>query len=220
VEPGDALKDIEQRLALVYASAEARPGLTTLWQLDERLGGVVRRASEPMIAAIRLAWWRESLEKLDAGASASEPLLLSLARNVVPSGITGAGLAELEQGWASLLNVPPDDDALEGYARDRGGRLFRLSAQLLGQELPLHGEAAGEAWALSELASFARDPDLCARARAMAVTRVQPSRWPPRLRALGMLSILARRDLSRDQAEVRGAPARVARALWHRISGR
>src|ERR1700760_3804181 len=71
--------DPDRRLALAYAPARARPALEALWRLDVTLGAVVARAREKMVARIRLAWWREALERLDAAPPPAEPLLEALA---------------------------------------------------------------------------------------------------------------------------------------------
>jgi hypothetical protein len=49
----------------------------------------------------------------------------------------------------------------------------------------------------------------------------RPPRLPPRLRPLGMLSALARRDAGegRPRWEPRGSPRRMLRMLRHRLTG-
>ena len=125
--------DPERRLALAYAPVAQRQAIETLWRLDVTLGSVLATGREPMISRIRLAWWRESLEKLDSAPPPGEPMLESVARDVLPAGLTGTGLAAMEEGWAALLE--PESlaaEELELYATARGGRLFALSARLLG----------------------------------------------------------------------------------------
>ena len=78
--------DPDRRLALAYVPAAARPAVEALWRLDVTLGAVLAAGREPMIGRIRLAWWREALEKLDREAPPAEPLLQALAERVVPAG--------------------------------------------------------------------------------------------------------------------------------------
>src|SRR3546814_5769707 len=47
--------------------------------LDISLGRVVASTSEPMIGAMRLAWWREALERLHLPPVPGEPVLQALA---------------------------------------------------------------------------------------------------------------------------------------------
>ena len=87
------LADPERALAIAYAPAEHRPALTALFALDERLAGIVAATTEPTIGLIRLAWWRESLEKLDREPPPAEPLLQALA-SLLPLGLTGVALKD------------------------------------------------------------------------------------------------------------------------------
>jgi phytoene synthase len=82
-------------------------------------------------------------------------------------------------------------------------------------------EAAGEAWALVDLARHCATPEDSDVALAAARERRLPRRWPARLRPLGMLAMLAARDSEPARApwEARGAPARMLRMLRHRLSG-
>ena len=66
------------RLALTYAPARATRPTLALLALDARLAGIVRSASEPMLAQLRLAWWREQLEIDLTARPAGEPLLAVL----------------------------------------------------------------------------------------------------------------------------------------------
>ncbi|MDB5692118.1 MAG: hypothetical protein JWO81_1181 [Alphaproteobacteria bacterium] len=212
--------DPDRALALSYVAAARRPALAALWRLDAALGAVIAGGREPMIARIKLAWWREALERLDRAPAPAEPLLQALADHVLPAGLTGAGLAAMEEGWAILLSPEPlIAEKLDTYAAMRGGLLFGHSARLLGG-----GEAppgAGEAWALVDLARHsANQADADA---ALAATRALPlpGRWPARLRPLGMLWALAIRDADsvRPRWEAQGAPARMLRMLRHRLTG-
>ncbi len=213
--------DPDRRLALAYVPPARRPAVEALWRLDVALGSVLATGREPMVSRIRLAWWREALERLDREPPPAEPLLQALARHLLAAGVGGAELAEMEAGWSRLL-IPGRLSAadLAGHAAQRGGRLFRLSARLLGgEEMQVGG--AGEAWALVDLARRSADPADAAAALAAAAAVRLPVRWPVPLRPLGMLALLARRDAARAGRgfEARGAPPRMLRMLRHRLTG-
>jgi phytoene synthase len=219
-----SIADPERALALAYAPAGVRPALAALWRLDERLGGVVAAAREPMIGAIRLAWWREALEALDQDPPPAEPLLAEIAACLLPAGIGGVELAEMEAGWAALLVAdPPDRDAIETHGKLRGGLLFAFAARLLGGDSADQVILAGEGWALADLGARLGNIDAATQARQMAAERLallEGHRWPPALRSLGMLVVLARRDARSDMPRRQGSPDRIARALLHRLTGR
>lgn len=211
--------DPDRVLALSYVSAACRPALEALWRLDSALGAVLAGGREPMISRIKLAWWREALEKLDREPAPAEPVLQALAAHVLPAGVAGAELAEMTDAWDVLLSSEPlTAEELALYARARGALLFRLSARVLGGE-PQAG--AGEKWALVDLARHSNEADADA---ALAAARAQPAagRWPAGLRPLGMLAALAARDAepARPRWERQGAPARMLRMLRLRLTGR
>jgi phytoene synthase len=215
--------DPDRTLALAYVPAAHRAAVEALWRLDAALGSVVSTGREPMIGRIRLAWWRESLEKLDSAPAPAEPVLTALARHVLPTGVTGAELAEMESGWAVLLSAEPLDAAdFDAYASARGGLLFRCTARLLGDASPpAEVESGGRAWALADLARNSAS-DTEAEAAIVAARTVQSWRWPAHLRPLGMLAILAARDAGPDRPrwEPQGAPRRMLRMLRHRLTGK
>lgn len=219
-----AIIDPERALTLVYAPARFRPALAALWRLDERLGSVVATTTEPMIGAIRLAWWREALEALDLGAPPDEPLLREIAQTLLPLNIRGTELAAIEAGWAALLDGdPPDGEAIERHGRLRGRLLFGLAARMLGHGGSEEAAIAGEGWALIDLGSRTRDPGIAALARAQArecLLRLKGYRWPTALRPLGALAVLARHDACANGPRRQASPRRIGRALLHRLTGR
>ena len=212
--------DPEVRLALAYVPSGRRPALEALWSLDAALGAVLVVGREPMISRIRLAWWRESLEKLDLAPPPAEPVLESVARFLLPAGLSGAGLAGMEAGWSVLADPGPlSANDLDVHARKRGGLLFDFAARLLGAATS-DIAAGGETWALVDLARRSSNPAEAAAALAAARARPMPARWPAPLRPLGMLAFLARRDAERGTVERQGSPQRVLRMLGHRLTGR
>lgn len=207
--------------ALGSAPASAQPALHALWTLDDAFGRVLATVREPMVARIRLAWWREALERLDREPPPKEPVLERVARHILATGITGAELAEMEAGWTRLPGDQPiTKDDLETYATARGRRQFSLSARLLGGALAV--EHAGEVWALVDLARHSSEQADIDAALAAARSRLLPGGWPKELRPLGMIAVLAARDLARGPArwEEAGSPPRIARMLRHRLTGR
>ncbi|MFN3388670.1 MAG: squalene/phytoene synthase family protein [Allosphingosinicella sp.] len=212
--------DPDRILALSYVPARRRPAVEALWRLDLALGQALAGGREPLISQIKLAWWREALEKLDSAPAPSEPVLQAVAAHVLPAGVSGTELAAMEEGWAVLLSPERLSAAdLQTYAARRGGLLFRHSAALLGGGEPAAG--AGEAWALIDLARHSAEEADVEAAVAAARGRARARRWPARLRPLGMLAALARRDAEagRPRWEAQGAPGRMLRMLRHRLTG-
>lgn len=217
------LADPERRLALVYAPADRRAALALLWALDERLASIVRGSREAMLGEIRLAWWNEALAALDAGPPGGEPLLEKLAEAVSAHRLPLALLAALTEGWSALLEpMPLSRDALVRHGERRGAALFALAAAVLGCD-PGNVEEAGAGWALVDLGFHVSDPVTAIEARKLAVERlhqIDTRRWPKPLRALAVLTALARRDCVSSGPRRQGSPVRLARSLWAGLSGR
>jgi len=215
------LADPERALAVAYAPVPARAGLTALFALDERFGQVVSSTTEPMIGLMRLAWWREALEKLDRDPAPAEPLLRQLADHVLPCGVTGAALAAIEDGWAALIDGEPDADAIARHGRERGRNLFAAGAAILGAE-PVRLAEAGEIWALVDLGYRHSDPRVRATALARAsqlIGGLSRQRWPKAARPLAALLALAIGDALTGR-RVQGSPRRLLRILALRLTGR
>ena len=210
-----AALDPDRTLALAYVPAAARPAVEALWRLDASFAAILATGTQQMISQLRLAWWREALERLDNAPPPAEPVLQALAAHVLPV-VSGAELAAMEEGWLLLLaDEALGADELARYAALRGGLLFRYSARLLG-ETGFPVREAGEVWALADLARHSRRAD-----ESKLPAAESKMKWPKKLRPLGMLAILARRDLEQvgKKAERQGSPGRVWCMIRPRISG-
>ncbi len=201
----------DRLLALSYVAAARRPALSALWRLDAGLADLAVGAREPMLARIKLAWWRDALTALDVAPPPGEPLLREVARTLLPMGVSGADLARLEEGWVALLA-----DDVTGYAAARGATLFDLSARVLGGDAPA---GSGATWALVDLAR--RLPERASDALTAVPKGAGRCSWPTKLRPLGMLAALAARDVAAGlPPEREGSPGRMARMLRLRVTGR
>lgn len=221
MSPSDALDDPERSLALTYAPVEARASLAVLLGLDDALAALLRSTTEPAIAQIRLAWWRERLSELGRAATPAMPVLQSVSEQIVARGIAGERLVAIVEGWEILIEAERlDRDALSQFAEQRGGRLFAIGAELLGAKA---AQGAGEGWALADLAKHLTTQEEAMLAREMAIEHLgQPSRWPRQTRALGALAAIARMnmDLPMGSEPPIASPRRVARLAWMRLTGR
>lgn len=213
-----SLADPERALASAYAPPSLRVHLIALFALDERLGAIVAATTEPTIGLIRLAWWREALEKLDRDGAPAEPLLFAL----VGSGIAGADMAAIEDGWAALLDGEPNARAIARHGHARGRALFAAAAALLGARDDGLADA-GAGWALADLGHRHSAPAVRAVALAQARALLIPlrgRRWSRPALPLAALAILAACDASRSGMRRQGSPGRVLRLLALRLTRR
>jgi len=210
----DALPAVS-RLALAYAPRAARAQNAALLVLDARLAAIVRSAREPMLAQLRLAWWRETLGRNPEGWPSGEPLLTRLAT----WGRHASRLTALVGGWEGLVaGARLDAEAIEQFA---GGRSIAWAA--LADVLGIDGAQAatvGRQWALADLAARLSQPGERELARAIALAQPWRSpRLPRALRPLVLLHGLGWRALCRD-SELLDGPAALALALRLGLAGR
>ena len=184
-----------------------------LFDIDDALAAVVAGATEPALAAIKLAWWRERLEELDEGMIPAEPRLRAAAAELLPRGLRGADLAELTKGWAALLAEQQDG---EGIA-EVGTLLFAIAARLLGASDPMI-EPAGR---LYGHANAARQGLMRMRSPAEELLQLSTHRFPKKLRPLTALVALAARDARRlSPFEPEATPGRSWTLIRHRMTGK
>ena len=217
--------DPERALILTYAPEKGRAALAALLALDDALSLLLRSTTQPAVGQLRLAWWREALVRLDSQPPPAEPVLQGLAAHVLPLGISGASLVPIVHGWEVLIEEDAlEDDALTGFGEGRG-RLFEVAGKALDAGFGDPLVEAGRGWAIADLARNLGTAKEAAAARALAEPLLQAAaarRWSRNGRALGALAHRARLDFALEHGAPApiGAPRRVIRLLWHRLSGR
>jgi phytoene synthase len=188
--------------------------MRALWAIDAAMQAIVVSARDPMIARIKLAWWREQLEGIAGGPVPAEPRLQAAADELLPRGVSGGDIAALEMGWSTLLDDEPDF----GAVMIRGGILFQMGGRLLGTE-DRFLDSAGILYALNSAARLGRRPpdDLIMPVWTPLRGHVMP--W--RLRSMTALARLAVRDLRRRAPfEPEGTRSRAFQILLHLWFGR
>lgn len=204
------------RLALAYAPRRAHEHWLTLLALDARLAGVVRGAREPMLAQLRLAWWRDRLGGDPAEWPKGEPLLARLAA----WGERAAELVALVDGWEALLDEEPDAQA---FAQGRAGAAAALAgitgAGITGAD-PDAAAAAARRWALADLALHLSDGEARAGARTLLGSCPAMPVLGRSMRPLAILAGLSERALRKGVAEALSGPGALLAAIRLGIAGR
>ncbi|WP_395394955.1 hypothetical protein WBP07_06385 [Novosphingobium sp. BL-8A] len=203
------------RLALAYAPSPARLPTLALLALDQRLAGLLRHSREPMMAQIRLAWWRETLDR-DAGEwPEGEPLLAALRSW---NGKHRA-LVKLVDGWEALTGEAPlAPSALEEMVEGRAAAFAGL-AHALGREREAEtARALGRRWALADLSTKLNHPGESVVVRRLAQAEAgRASRVSRTLRPLAVLEGLARDAMA---SEGQGSARAVLKAMRIGLLGR
>ena len=205
-------------LALSYCPAIAVPETLGLFALDARLAGVVRSASEPMLAQIRLAWWREVLDQPVRDRPGGDPLLELLACWETER----VALGKLIDGWEALtVQGTLSALAIDHLASARGDCFGALSSLLGVAEDRELAAAMGRRWALADLCGRLSNPD----ERQSAVDLARRQKWPRSrlarpMRPLVVLHGLAARGLRRQDGLGKPRPLDVLIAMRLGLLGR
>lgn len=77
-------EDYDRYLTALYAPGSVRAALWALYAFNVELTHIRAQVSEPMLGAIRLAWWQEGIIGLYSGSLRAQPVLEALAKYVVP----------------------------------------------------------------------------------------------------------------------------------------
>lgn len=146
VQPLLGLLSPDRRLALSYAPVSVRPLFAGLYALDGKLAGIVTTAREPVLAQLKLAWWRDQLARPVADRPPGEPVLAALAAWGAP----GSALSVMVEGWERLIgDAAPGNADLAEFVSARGAACSVL-ARCLGADPDAAGQA-GRGWALGDL---------------------------------------------------------------------
>jgi phytoene synthase len=161
----DALPDSDDLDALVgrvdpdrwlasrfIADAEARADVIALYAYDHELARAPKVASNPILGEIRLAWWREALDEIFAGAPVRHhPAVQALAAAVARRSLPRPPLEAMIDARLRELDPQPLEvaEAL-AWAQATGGQAAELARAILDPRAMLGtAGAAGAAWALA-----------------------------------------------------------------------
>lgn len=211
----DLVHELPEATRLALASGgENRTAWLTFFALDARVGGYVLGANEPLLAQMRIAWWRDELAKAPAGRPQGDKLLDLVGPDI-------AGMRALLDGWEALLNEAPLGKAvIEEFVSGRETATAQRAAHIAG-DCGDEGRRAARLWALADLAY--RLPEVSDRNLALEMAsadmRTLP-RLPRALRPLAVLAGLSRRALAKGGAPLVGDRASPLIALRLALFGR
>ena len=142
----------------LIADAEARADVIALYAFDLELARAPLAATDPMMAEIRLTWWREAVDDLFAGKGArGHPALVALGRAIARRKLSAAPLEAIVE--ARFADIEPeafaDEAALAAYADGVAGAPLSLALAVLGHADASALRPAALAWTLARLAEAA-----------------------------------------------------------------
>ncbi|UAB77198.1 hypothetical protein INR77_10220 [Erythrobacter sp. SCSIO 43205] len=208
----DEILPAEIELALAHTPRLYRRSLRIFFELDVRLGRIVAGTSETMLGQMRLAWWRETLNKPVSERPGGDVVL-----DAVGGEFAGreASLIPLIDGWEHLLAEPPlaQADAF-AFAEGRAKALVGV----FGEAGTGIGHIEAKSWALADLAcnvSLEEEREMLTTLGLQLGTA--DKRLPSAMKGLAVLSALSLRSLKkggRPLMEGRGASLTAIRAAF------
>jgi phytoene synthase len=204
------------------ADAGLRADVIAIYAFDHELRRVREVATEPLMAEIRLTWWREALDEiLDGKAARGHPTLVALAGAIGRHGLDAAALRSMVEARLTALDGVDVDDAtvLDRHIDWTAGAVMALALTVLGHPGAAPFRHLAEAWWIAEqVRGGARAPALVARGRAaLAKGRAAVRGLPPQAFAAVAYVALAGPYLARRSPGPLEARLRVLGAV---ISGR
>ena len=142
--------DRDRYLATLFAPAEHRDALLSLYAFNVEIARVRDLAREPMPGEIRLQWWREALAGTRDTEAAAHPVAAALREMLTRYGLSADPLqALIDAHTFDLYDAPMASlQEFDEYAGDTRGAVFAFAAAILGGLTP-------EAQALSRHAGIA-----------------------------------------------------------------
>jgi|HubBroStandDraft_6_1064221.scaffolds.fasta_scaffold164805_2 phytoene synthase len=126
--------DPDRYFASLFAPAPVRPSIFALYAFNHEVAAIGERNREPMMAAIRLQWWRETVGQAREARPRSHPVAIGLAelfgRAAVPAASFDALLDARE--FDTAPDTFADACAFENYCDATSAGLMRICASVLG----------------------------------------------------------------------------------------
>ena len=212
--------------------AAKRADVVAVYAFNQELARVAAGAREPMVAEIRLTWWREGLDDIMAGKPPrGHPVMEALAGAIRRNNLAVAPLEALAD--SSFDDLEPgrfaDDAALERYLDATSGAIMALACAITGGVDAAELRPAAHAWGLVGLirrraAGVDRFPESWRQAEPAARARqaLAAARAPIAALAVGVFPAVAHLALAggylggREPSELE----KRARLTWAALRGR
>lgn len=196
--------DPDRYFASLFAPAPERPFLHALYAFNHEVARVAENVREPMLGAIRLEWWRETVEGAADGVPRNHDVARGLAALFTERGLPVAAFEAIiaARAFDSSADRFADFAGLHSYLHATGGGVMRLAAQILGGDPAATGDAAlayGLAGLLRSLAFHNRRRKLYLPLDLLAAVALTPDEFfvldkDPRIDAVMRQAVLKARD--------------------------
>lgn len=138
--------DPDRFAATMAAPVSARSALFPLYAFNVEITRAPWVTDEPMIAEMRLQWWRDVLDEIAGGGTVRRhEVATPLSRVLDPAGAEILAGLVAARHWDIYREPHEDDAALRAYLDATGGGLMAVAARLLGDRDGQAARALGRA---------------------------------------------------------------------------
>lgn len=159
--------DPDRFLAVMAAPVEARAQLLPLYAFNLEVARAPWVTQEPLIAEMRLQWWRDVVENAASGAARAHEVAGPLHELIRDFGLPVDGLDRLIAARRWDIHRDPHDgvEGLAKYLEDTGAGLMWLAARSLGAPDAAEAPVRAYGWATAAAMYIRAVPELVARGR-------------------------------------------------------
>ncbi|MEY8117768.1 phytoene/squalene synthase family protein [Falsihalocynthiibacter sp. BN13B15] len=164
VEKGDP----DRFLATMAAAPALRGGLFTLAAYNLELARAPWASKEPMIAEMRLQWWRDLIDEIAAkGVVRTHEVSASLVQCVQEFGLSAQNLDQMAAArlWDAYTEPFADQDDFDEYIDHTAGHLMWMACQTLGAQPDDEKSVRAYAYGVGVAAWLAAVADLVERGK-------------------------------------------------------
>ena len=193
--------------ALMAAPPAARAALATLYAFNLEVARAPWVTKEPMIAEMRLQWWRDAVEDAGNGVIRAHEVMHPLAALITARDLPLDVLDRMIEArrWDIYSEAFTDDTAFEAYLDDTAGGLMWLSGKALGAGRTSEPGLRDYGWAAGLAAYLQAVPELVARGRIPLVDGRDEA-----VKSLAKKGLSRLRAARRSRIEALAAPALLA----------
>jgi phytoene/squalene synthetase len=159
--------DPDRFRAVMAAPREARAQLFPLYAFNLEVARAPWVTQEPLIAEMRLQWWRDVVENVASGAARAHEVAGPLHDLIRDFGLPAEVMDRLiaARRWDIHRDPHADAAALEAYLEDTGAGLVWLAARALGAPDGAGAAVRNYGWAVAAAGYLRAVPELLARGR-------------------------------------------------------
>jgi len=140
-------RDPDRYWSALFAPASKRASLFALYAYNAEIAHIAAAVHEPMVAQIRLQWWRDAIDLAAPGTKTGNPVADALGAAISEHSLSKERLIDMADARIPEIcgDPPADIQALRASLQAAEGTVFELGAAILGDRSEAAKKAASYA---------------------------------------------------------------------------